>query len=304
MVAQRGVMTITIRPFNFDDLDDYEALEIIGRNTHPDDYPTVSEIRYMDKLDSTHFRYRLIAEHEEKIIAWVGTREMWWFAAPDQYTVNGAVLSDWQEQGVGGQLWQAIQRVLAEKKAVTMMSWVREDFGRSKRFLENRGFVQVMRDAQSQLDLASFDASRFAGITDKMDEQGIKLYNLLELAQIEPNWKQKVWEMRWPIRQDIPSSEEKKPIPYDEWHKFTIDAPDYTPAGFIVAIAPDGEYIGWSNIKRSDADPKKLYTGVTGVKRAWRRKGIATALKLRVIAFAQANGFERIVTENEENNPM
>jgi len=38
------------------------------------------------------------------------------------------------------------------------------------------------------------------------------------------------------------------------------------------------------------------------VKRAWRGRGIAGALKRRQIAWAKENGFRRVVTNNEERN--
>ena len=38
--------------------------------------------------------------------------------------------------------------------------------------------------------------------------------------------------------------------------------------------------------------------------RAWRRKGIATALKLRTIEYALHHNTKSIETGNEENNPM
>ena len=37
---------------------------------------------------------------------------------------------------------------------------------------------------------------------------------------------------------------------------------------------------------------------------SYRRRGIATALKLRSIEFAKAYGAKELKTDNEENNPM
>jgi len=47
-----------------------------------------------------------------------------------------------------------------------------------------------------------------------------------------------------------------------------------------------------------------LETGLTGVDRQYRRRGLATALKCQVIEVAQRLGARRILTSNEENNPM
>jgi GNAT superfamily N-acetyltransferase len=47
-----------------------------------------------------------------------------------------------------------------------------------------------------------------------------------------------------------------------------------------------------------------MHTGLTAVSRSHRRRGLATALKVRTITHAQAQGCRRIITDNEENNPM
>jgi RimJ/RimL family protein N-acetyltransferase len=38
------------------------------------------------------------------------------------------------------------------------------------------------------------------------------------------------------------------------------------------------------------------------VRREYRRRGIALALKVRSLEFAKAQGYQRVVTENETNN--
>ena len=63
--------------------------------------------------------------------------------------------------------------------------------------------------------------------------------------------------------------------------------------------------MGWP--VRSLIDPEHSEiggTGLTGVRQGWRRMGIATALKLFVLRTARERGVRRVVTDNEENNPM
>lgn len=62
--------------------------------------------------------------------------------------------------------------------------------------------------------------------------------------------------------------------------------------------------IALSFLWQTEADDRFVYTGLTGVKRDYRRRGIATALKVKSIEVAQKDGFEFIETSNEENNPM
>jgi GNAT superfamily N-acetyltransferase len=53
---------------------------------------------------------------------------------------------------------------------------------------------------------------------------------------------------------------------------------------------------------RSRGEPEKLYQGVTGVLREYRRRGIATALKVKTIEYARNHGYRFIVTQNASVN--
>ena len=65
----------------------------------------------------------------------------------------------------------------------------------------------------------------------------------------------------------------------------------------------DGAYIGLTSLWGQRTD-ETLYTGMSGVKREYRRMGLVTALKLRAIAFAQAQGARTLMTSNNSANPM
>jgi mycothiol synthase len=65
------------------------------------------------------------------------------------------------------------------------------------------------------------------------------------------------------------------------------------PEGSFVALA-DGEIVGYSGLCRlSDGVAED---GLTVVRRDWRRRGLASALKRRELAWAAANGIREIVT--------
>ncbi|HYN89501.1 MAG TPA: GNAT family N-acetyltransferase, partial [Ardenticatenaceae bacterium] len=48
----------------------------------------------------------------------------------------------------------------------------------------------------------------------------------------------------------------------------------------------------------------QFHTGVTTVRREYRRRHIATALKVRAIRFAREQGAREILTNNDAGNPM
>jgi RimJ/RimL family protein N-acetyltransferase len=64
----------------------------------------------------------------------------------------------------------------------------------------------------------------------------------------------------------------------------------------------DHEYVGYSKHTTFNDPSDILRIGTTGVKREYRRRNIALALKLRGIAYAKANGFPRVRTVNESTN--
>ena len=72
------------------------------------------------------------------------------------------------------------------------------------------------------------------------------------------------------------------------------------PAGSFVALAGD-ELIGYSGLVRHGEDGV-AEDGLTVVRRDWRRRGLATALKRAELAWAAANGVREIVTWTQRGN--
>lgn len=102
------------------------------------------------------------------------------------------------------------------------------------------------------------------------------------------------------VRQDAPRSEPATPIPFDTFVKSVFEAPDFSPQGTFVALH-QGDYVGLTQLWKGSATDE-LFTGLTGVKREYRGKRIALALKVRAIAFAQGIGAPLIHTDNDTRN--
>ena len=80
--------------------------------------------------------------------------------------------------------------------------------------------------------------------------------------------------------------------------------PGALPHLLTIALA-DGEVVGYSSLLALAGQPGTLENQLTGVKRAWRGRGIAMALKREQARLAHEAGFERISTYNDEvNAPM
>jgi mycothiol synthase len=84
--------------------------------------------------------------------------------------------------------------------------------------------------------------------------------------------------------------------PIEEWLRDEATIP----GGSLVALA-NGDIVGFSGLMRHDSDGV-AEDGLTVVRRDWRRRGLAKALKEREVEWAAANGLKEIVTWTQRGN--
>ncbi len=296
----------TIRPFQKTDAD-YEAIAVVRNAIWPDDLFSAEELRYQDEIvDPKYFYERFVVTIDEQIVAFADCHEVWWSYSAGKYRIKIQVQPDYERYELTSRLYEHLMLILQEQAPhtpVLLTADTREDKRNKIRFLSERGFEAVMREPISYLDVAAFDEQKFAGAMQKAAQAGIKIQSISQLSPFSPDWKQKLWELRWHILQDVPLPQPRTREPLEEFEKRLHGHPNFSPDAWFIAV-DEGEYVAYSNFEVTSTMPEKLFTGITGVKRSHRRRGIATALKVRGIAFAKAYGAKVIQTENEENNPM
>jgi GNAT superfamily N-acetyltransferase len=222
---------------------------------------------------------------------------------PGKYFVTIDVHPDHRRRGIGTALYDHLLGQLAEYEPSKLLSFTREDHVDGIRFLTKRGYKQVMRYPISRLDVAGFDPKPFAEKAAQVAASGVKILTLAEIATAVGDWKQKLYELEWEIAQDVPSPDPLTKQPFDVFQNRVLGAPGFDPEAWFIALDGD-QWVGMSNLWLAQGDPDKLYTGLTGVVRSRRRRGIATAAKLRGFEYAKRRGVKVIETDNEENNPM
>jgi GNAT superfamily N-acetyltransferase len=113
-----------------------------------------------------------------------------------------------------------------------------------------------------------------------------------------PDVVEPMYEVSRAADEDVPGARVRS---FEEFRAVDIDRPARLPELCFVAIA-GGEVIGYAILEDYGSE---AHHGLTAVKRSWRRRGVALALKRTQIAAAKARGFRRLVTESEERNePM
>ncbi len=262
-----------------------------------------SEWQHIDKTRPEDAVFgRFFAEIGGKPIGLAQCFELSHFRQPGRYSFDISVLPSYRQQGIGSQLFEQIKQYLASFDPTTLASVTFENKADALQFLTNRGFTQVLREPISHLDVTSFDPATFASLQSKITANGIDIKSVARLQQEDSNWVHKLWDLEWELIQDIPGPTEQTRQPLDEFKK-RLEGPWFNPEVWTVAV--DGDmWIGLSVLFVVVDRPEFMSSGVTGVKRPYRRRGIATAMKVRNITFAQKHSVKTIETANEENNPM
>jgi GNAT superfamily N-acetyltransferase len=100
---------------------------------------------------------------------------------------------------------------------------------------------------------------------------------------------------------DVPGFEDDELESYEDWLAHEMQGSGDRPEATFVALAGD-EVVGYAKFALTAAMPTSAFHDISGVKRAWRGRGIARALKVAQIRWASENGYTELRTRNAEQN--
>jgi GNAT superfamily N-acetyltransferase len=192
--------------------------------------------------------------------------------------------------GIGSALLAAVSGWSRAAGVEALEGYVAEDDAASLAWAGRRGFAELARESWLALDLKGLEPSPLD------PPAGIRIATLAS----RPELLRGVYEVAREAYPDIPGHEGEME-PFEEWVAVDMSGPNDDPEGVFVALA-GAEVVGYAKFHLPQARPGVAAHDVTGVKRAWRGRGIAGALKRGQIAWAKERGYERLETWNEERN--
>jgi len=210
---------------------------------------------------------------------------------PDRGFVLLTVLPEARRQGVGTALYDAISGWCAEHGIETLEAVVADDDPESAGFALRRGFAEHKREHGVALDLTRVEAPPVD------PPPGVAIVTWAE----RPELARGIYAVAIEAEQDIPGSDDKHAEPFEDWLEHDMRGSGDLPEATFVAIAGD-EVVGYAKFSLTAARPKTASHDLTAVKRTWRGRGVARALKATQIGWAKANGYEELWTRNEERN--
>ena len=217
------------------------------------------------------------------------------FVEPHSENVSGTVawvsvrvLRERRRMGIGTALFRAVSAHARADGRDALLFPARHDDADSLDYLGTRGFVEALRMRQSALDLEQA-ATGFDPPTG------------IHIVPLGTEHERAAYAVAAVIARDIPTAQEAFEIgTFEQWR--SKELPPNTAGECSFVALSEGSVIGYA-ILVDDGEGMGSHV-MTGVLPAWRRRGIALALKQAQIDAARARGLRSLRTANAMENPM
>ncbi len=213
-------------------------------------------------------------------------------AGPQALFAMVRVVPEFRGRGVGRGLYGALSAHGRELGCEWLWGRVRDDDAESLSIVLAHGFIETGRQPMVAVDPRQ---ARPVGAPP----EGVEIVSLAD----RPDLARGAWEVECEAVQDVPAPEPPTPESFERFAADNLEGPAALPAGCFVALV-DGEVVGHTGLAALPAPPHAAENLFTAVRRARRGRGIATALKQAQIAWARAQDYEWIQTENDELNTL
>jgi GNAT superfamily N-acetyltransferase len=210
---------------------------------------------------------------------------------PDVGSLLLTVLPTHRGRGLGTALYRTVSGWLSARDVAQIDAPVAEDDEQSLAFALRRGFREVERNGRMILDLTALEPAPVA------PPEGIEIATWAE----RPEMARGIYEVACEAEPDIPGDREARMEPFEDWLAHEMQGSGDRADATFLALADD-EVVGYAKFSLTAAQPETAHHDMTGVKRAWRRRGIAGALKRAQISWAKEQGYLTLATQNELRN--
>lgn len=264
---------------------------------------TLEDMRHdYETWDHARYRWRpYVALDGDRVIAYADYAHWPGSYHPDKYGLEIIVHPDSRKQGVGSLLYDRLWKELKEREAVEVRASAQEAVPEAVQFLRHRGFEEQRRTWESVLDLSRFDPAAAPG--DPRPMEGIE-FTTLAVEGRTPATERRLYDLHMELLADVPRIGEFTRVEFELFRRWNLESPNHLPEGYFLAKAGE-EYVGECVLARQEAVEGGLTHGLTGVRSAYRGRGLATALKVHALAWAKEAGYAAVRTWNDSlNAPM
>ena len=290
-----------LRPATLDDAALVADLESLRNPDEPRD-PVL--LRYWwqmaDELENT---MRRIHMRDGIPVAFVGASHAGWVDGARRFGVVRPLLryAEWSDSDFE-QLVEIGERWLRTEGAEIAVTRVREDFRRELAVFGRLGFREDRRMRTSEIDLVARREHIVRSAREslrQMRDQGIQVHPISD--DRDPERFRKLYATMVEAKRDVPTTVPEADITFEEWHRYWFGNPSIRQDRFW--IAREGDDIVGCSVLDCPVVRGVPNTAFTGTLRRVRGRGIARAIKYQSLAQAIEDGYTRVRTSNDADNP-
>jgi len=230
-----------------------------------------------------------VAETGGEIVGSAWAAFEWAAPTPGKGRFWVAVASERRGGGIGEALYTVVEEYLRRRGAWRARANVDGDPA-GARFLAKRGYTRSGADRVSALEL----------LRAELPEAGLQAGLRLEPLGRVRDHLEELFEICFAGEIDIRGDEPEPALTLEDWKLDDYGLPDLSEDGSFIALA-DERAVSLAFLCL-DRQRKLAYNQMTATLPEFRRQGLALAVKLAASRWAQAAGFERILTENDAEN--
>ena len=272
----------------------------IVRITNPyEDQPrTVDEMReWFQYTPPGRLHHRLVSVNENDAVISYGGYVHEAHSPEGHFTAWVIVDPDCRGQGIGSALWDRLWEDLKENGATRLVSDVLDNDTPSLVFAQRRGFTIDQHIFSYELDLAAFDESLYLPDIAALEASGIRFCALADFPDTQET-RHKLYDLN--ESDSFESSNTSTPWTYSIFEKAVFQAPWFRRDGQILAVDGD-QWIGMAAVGLVP-ETHSAYNENTVVLRPYRRRKIATSLRVLAARYARQKGAQKLLTDSNMRN--
>ncbi|HYF94889.1 MAG TPA: GNAT family N-acetyltransferase [Symbiobacteriaceae bacterium] len=283
------------------------------RTVIPEDYPDIARIRNSyrpepvtaEVLKLYAERERQLSEHHLHLVAVTPSGEAAGEVVavqdvespPGEWFVTFGVAPEHRRRGAGRELYHRAEAFARERGARSIRAIVEGSQEEAFWFALEMGFKLERQRLEAVLHLPDWDGARFGKQVASVRASGIRIVSLPALSG--EDLLHQVYDLEMETLEEAPFFSGFRPA-YEIWAR---EHTSLWPGEQFCTVATDGErLVGVSIIYLPPASGGGARQGFTAVRRAYRGRGIAVALKLVNIKECKARGVDHIRTTTDPEN--
>jgi mycothiol synthase len=281
---------------------------IAERNTWygPMEQGSAEEWRIWERMTPDDSLLRFVVENDSgRLAAMANLSNGGAFAHPDGAQSGGvSVARADRGKGIGSAMLAVVIDEAVRRKAPRFLAGASDAHPDALAWAAKRGFREIGRRIESYVELATFDPAPFGNRVDEVRRSGIVLRTIDEIVdghngESRERFIKNLHEAEKPMWEDIPWATPTPHWPFERFRQMAFESGQMIADASVIAY--DGETIA-ALTTTGKRDSRDGYTWMTGVGRAYRGRGLATAIKVEALSRAKAKGLRAMLTTNDEPN--